>query len=444
MLAVFALSHFAVFHAAGQVLIEDFKLLASDGAVNDFFGNSIAINNGIVAVGVSWDDDNGGRSGSAYLFDAANGVQLFKLLPSDGAAEDLFGHSIGISDGIVVVGAYKDDDNGSAAGSAYLFDASTGEQLLKLIPNDATMGDLFGWSVAISNGIVAIGAILDDENGLGSGSAYLFNAATGSQLFKLLPNDAAAGDSFGHSIAITDNVIAVGANYDDDNGDASGSVYLFDTTTGTQIAKLVASDGGEGDEFGWSVALANGIVAVGSPQQFNAGAGAAYLFDVSTGAQIAKLLASDGAGVDQFGYSIGITTGCVAVGAYKNDDNGGDSGSAYLFETSIGTQIFKLLPSDGATGDWFGRSIAINNGLITVGAIHDDDNGDNSGSAYVFTVPAPCPADLTGEGILDFFDISAFLAAFVNYDPIADFTNDAIYDFFDVSAFLQAFAQGCP
>ncbi len=57
---------------------------------------------------------------------------------------------------------------------------------------------------------------------------------------------------------------------------------------------------------------------------------------------------------------------------------------------------------------------------------------------------ASCPADLTGDGSLDFFDVSTFLSAFGNGDPIADFTGDGVFDFFDISAFLTAFTAGCP
>ncbi|MBL4810579.1 MAG: FG-GAP repeat protein, partial [Phycisphaerales bacterium] len=238
-----------------------------------------------------------------------------------------------------------------------------------------------------------------------------------------------------------------GAHYNNDNGPYSGSAYLFDASTGVQIAKLLPSDGAEFDEFGNSIAIANGVVVVGAYYDDDNGSssGSAYLFDASTGVQIAKLLPSDGASNHDFGYSIAIANGVVAVGAHADDDNGSRSGSAYLFDASTGVQIAKLLPSDGATFDRFGNSIAITNGVVAVGAWKDDDNGSNSGSAYVFTVPgADCPADLTGEGTLDFFDISAFLTAFSGGDLIADFSNDGVLDFFDISAFLTAFASGCP
>ncbi|MBL4698630.1 MAG: FG-GAP repeat protein [Phycisphaerales bacterium] len=432
--------------AFGQVINEDIKLLAVDGEADNQFGISIAIDNGIVAVGAWGDDDNGFGSGSAYLFNAATGAQIVKLLPLDGLAGDLFGNSIAIADGVVAVGARWDDLTGSNSGSAYLFNTS-GTQTTKLLASDGAAGDEFGFSIAIADGVVAVGAWRNRDNGTNSGSAYLFDAATGVEIFKLLPIDNSTGDSFGWSIDIANGIVAVGAKEDRDNGIRSGSAYLFDAVTGVQIAKLLASDGTANDRFGHSIALGDGVVAVGAWRNRDNGirSGAAYLFDTSTGVQFAKLLPSDGAGLDEFGWSIAIDNGVVAVGANRHNDNGQTSGSAYLFDAATGVEIAKLLPSDGATLDQFGESIAMDNGVVVVGASLDGDNGFESGSAYVFSVPgADCPADFTGDGNLNFFDIAAFLTAFGNSDPIADFTSDGVFNFFDVAAFLQFFAAGCP
>ena len=385
----------------GQSINEDLELLPDDGGGAAQFGFSIAIDNGVVAVGAVADVDNGPQSGSAYLLDASTGVQLAKLLPSDGARLDWFGYSISIGNGVVAVGAPQDDDNGEDSGSAYLFDPSTGLQFAKLLPDDGASEDSFGWSLAIANGVVGVGAMNDDDNGTNSGSVYLFNAFTGAQIAKLLPGDGAEFDQFGHSIAIDQAVIAVGA---------TGSAYLFDAFTGAQIAKLVPGDGnGRHSVFGWSLAIDNGVVAVGASRDNDNGAssGSAYLFDASTGEQIAKLLPSDGAEFDQFGWSIAIDNGVVAVGAHAYVRNGTESGSAYLFDASTGAQIAKLLSSDGAEGDIFGYSITFDNSVVAVGAPLTDVFGFDSGSAYVFFVDAGecvrdpewlCDGDVDGDG----------------------------------------------
>ncbi len=372
----------------GQILNENLKILPSDGAADDLFGAPIFMRNGVVGVGAILDDDNGTDSGSAYLFDARTGQQLLKLLPSDGTQGDNFGFSIAIDNGVVAVGAQGDDDNGTDSGSAYLFDASTGQQLLKLLPSDGSQSDNFGTSIAIDNGVVAAGAYRDDDNGSISGSAYLFDASTGQQLHKLLPSDGEAGDLFGVRIAIDNGVAAVAAILDDDNGTGSGSAYLFDASTGQQLHKLLPSDGEAGDQFGARIAIDNGVVAVGAEFDDDNGtdSGSAYLFDASTGQQLLKLLPSDGEAGDRFGGAVFLRNGVVGVGAQGDDDNGTDSGSAYLFDASTGQQLLKLLPSDGSQSDNFGTSIAIDNGVVAVGAWLDDDNGTDSGSAYIFCV----------------------------------------------------------
>jgi FG-GAP repeat protein len=439
-LATIALSAFAVLPAGGQVINEDLKFTATDAAESDLFGYSIAIDDGIIAVGAIQNDDNGNNSGSAYLFDASTGTELFKLLPKDGAMFDGFSVSIAIDNKIVAVGAWPDDDNGTDSGSVYLFDASTGAELFKLLPNDGRAGDRFGIAIDIDDGVIAVGAYKDDDNDRDSGSAYLFNANTGEQIFKLLPIDGDVDDRFGISIAIDNGIVVIGADEDDDNGRGSGSAYLFDAITGTEITKLLPNDGAAGDRFGVSVTIDNGVVAVGAKSDGN-NSGSAYLFNANTGTQTTKLIPSDVVGGDEFGWSIAIDNNIIAVGTNSNESN---SGSAYLFDANTGAQITKLISSDAAAGDKFGVSIAIENGIVVVGSYKDDDNGSDSGSAYMFTVPTPCPADINSDGTLNFFDVSAFITALANNDPIADFTNDGRWNFFDVSAFLQAFAAGCP
>ena len=159
--------------------------------------------------------------------------QLTKLLADDGAQDDEFGRSVSISGTTAIIGAYLDDDNGTNSGSAYLFNIATGMQIAKLLPNDGTSGDKFGISVTISDTTAILGAMWDDDNGHDSGSAYVFDIGDLNnpvQIAKLLADDGAVGDQFGISVAISKTIVIVGARRDDDNGEDSGSAYLFDTT----------------------------------------------------------------------------------------------------------------------------------------------------------------------------------------------------------------------
>ena len=372
---------------APLVSAQEIKLLPSDGASDDRFGFSVAISGDTAIVGALNNDDNGTDSGSAYLFDTTTGTQLVKLLPSDGAEHDDFGFSVGISGNTAIVGAYRDDDNGIESGSAYLFDATTGTQRAKLLPSDGAAGDFFGYSVAISGNTAIVGARYDDDNGSDSGSAYLFDIVSGAQIAKLLPSDGAIGDYFGDSVALSNNTAIIGAHRDDDNGLKSGSAYLFDITSGAQTAKLLPSDGASDDEFGASVSISGTTVIVGAPFDDDIGldSGSAYLFDSTSGAQLGKLTASDGNRDDWFGRAVSIHGEKIIVSAHGDDDNGDASGSAYIFNAITGAELEKGAPSDGAAFDFFSSSVAISGDTAIVGALNNDDNGADSGSAYLFS-----------------------------------------------------------
>ena len=399
----------------GDTINEDIKLSATDGTSGDEFGKSISIENDLIAIGAPYDDEYGEDSGSAYLFDKNTGLELFNLLPSDGEAGDEFGFSIAISNGIVAVGAPKDDDNGDNSGSVYLFDASTGTQLAKLTANDAETGDEFGNSITIYNGIVAVGAWRADEYGDDSGAAYLFNASTGNQLNILLPDTGYNYQTFGVSIAMDGGIVAIGARtyFVPGQGYTYAKAYLFDVPTGNQLNVLQADienyNGDLGGHFADAIDINNGLVAVGAPNRsvFYDFSGAAYVFDASTGQQLHFIFPADGHDRDNFGISISIDNGGVAIGAHQDDDNGFNSGSAYLYNALTGAEIHKLLASDGEELDLFGASIAFDNGIIAVGAPADNDNGENSGSAYAFEV-IPIEGilgDVNDDGAINVLDV---------------------------------------
>ena len=409
------------------------KLLADDGAQGDLFGNSVAISGDTAIVGALGDDDNGDISGSAYLFDTAKGVQIAKLLPSDGEEHDLFGSSVAISGTTAIVGAFLDDDNGVGSGSAYLFDTTTGVQIAKLLPEDGAIYDWFGYSVAISDTTAVVGAYGDGDNGYNSGSAYLFDNTTGRQIAKLLPDDGAFSAQFGYAVAISGNTAIVAAPWAGHDGSNYGLAYLFDATTGKQTGKLVPNLSEGFFRIGRSIAINDDIAILGAwIEDDNGGlSGAAFLFDTLTGRQLAELRPDDVTATDFFGDSVGISGATAIVGAFADDANGSWSGSAYLFDTVAGRRIAKILPIDGEAHDEFGISVAITgapgNELAIVGAIGDGDNGDSSGSAYLFDAgdPGECPWDLDGNDSVGVSDLLSLLTSWGPCDGcFADFDGD--------------------
>jgi len=429
--------------------IQTQKLLTADLLIDNRFGSAIAIDSSNIAIGSSGDEDNGFNSGSAYILSSFDGHQFTKLLPDDGASGDRFGNAIDISNSIAAVGARGSDDNGFSSGSAYLFDATLGNQLAKLLPDDSAEFQFFGWSIAIDQNTVAVGAIGDSENGPFSGAVYLFDSASGLQTAKLTPDDGAFNHSFGQSVALDNGIVAIGAWGDNPNGSGSGSAYLFDAATGIQIAKLIPEDGAAGDQFGNSIAIFNNIVAVGAWLDTDNGtaSGSVYIFDVSTGEQIAKLLPDNAADGDQFGASVAISETNIIVGADRADQNG--SGSGYLYDAQTLDQVTELIPSDGASGDQFASSVAIQDQFVIAGApLNSNYGGPISGAVYGFDTRIlsnpDCPADMNSDGDLNFFDVSLYIFAFRNQIAAADFTGDGSFNAFDISAFLSAFAAGCP
>ena len=431
------------------------KLLASDGAAGDWFGCSVSLSGDSAIVGAFYDDDFGSNSGSAYIFERVGGAwtQRAKLIASDGAADDWFGGSVSVSGDTAIVGANHDDDRGSNSGSAYVFKKVGGVwvQQAKLLASDGAAGNRFGFSVSISGGTAIVGAFLRDGY---RGSAYIFEKIGGVwvQQARLLASDGATYDYFGWSVSVSGDTALVGARNDDDRG----SAYIFEKVGGVwvQKAKLLASDGAAYDEFGGSVSVSGDIAIVGSMYGdigSNDDQGSAYIFEKVDGvwAQAAKIFAPGGATEDYFGSSVSVSGATAIVGAIFDGDNGSDSGSAYIFEKigGVWTQQAKLLASDGGEWDCFGYSVSMSGDTAMVGAAWDSDNGLESGSAYVFEFEwSPCnAADFVPPfGRLDFFDVQAFLNCFAGNDMRADLTGDSVCDFFDVEMFLDAYAAGCP
>jgi hypothetical protein len=376
---------------------ELFKLTASDAAARDNFGWSVAISGNTAIVGSPGNSDAGGASGSAYIVDATTGSELWKLTASDAAAGDSFGFSVAIDGTTAIVGADLNDDGGLSSGSAYLFDASTGTQLWKLTASDAAETDFFGHAVAINGNTALVGSYSDNTPaGDNAGSAFVFNATTGTQLRKLTAADGAAEDRFGWSVAISGNVALIGSPRDDDDGGDSGAAYVINASTGAQLRKLTASDAAAGDEFGYSVRISGNLAIIGAPFDDDGGnsSGSAYLFDLTTGDELFKLTAADDSAGDEFGSWVGISGNSAIVGAHFDDDAGGESGSAYLFDAITGNQLFKLTAADAAADDNFGRSVGISGSIAIVGSHLNDDDGIDSGSAYLLSA-VPEPTTLT-------------------------------------------------
>ena len=390
------------------------KITASDAASGDYFGRFVAIDGNTLVVSSYFDDDNGSESGSVYVYDLTKNNRETgferKITASDGAVTDRFGISVAIDGNTLAVGAYYDDDNGMNSGSVYVYDLTKINQSgfeRKITASDGAEFDFFGWSVALDGTTLVVGAYGDDDNAVNSGSVYVYDLTKtiNDEEFerKIIASDGAAGDHFSHSVAIDGTKIVANAYNDDDNGKDSGSVYVYDLTKTSEDdgfeTKITASDGANNDLFGISVALNGTTLVVGSSLDDDNGSesGSVYVYDLTKNIEDegfeTKITASDGAESDYFGVSVAIDGNTLVVGAYNDDDNGNDSGSVYVFNGTFGSgntdtedpiTETKLTASDGGQYDYFGFSIAIDGTTLVVGALVDDDKGPDSGSVYVY------------------------------------------------------------
>jgi hypothetical protein len=393
----------SVFFLSNETWIEQQKLTASDGAADDESGFSVAISGDTVVVGAPLDDIGANSDqGSVYVFvrSGTSWTEQQKLTAGDGAESDFFGYSVAISGETIVVGALFDDGapGNESQGSAYVFlrSGTSWTEQQKLTASDATSQDSFGRSVTVAVDTIVIGAYAADDL---EGAAYVFvrSGATWTEQQKLTASDGAAGYQVGSSVALSGNTVAIGAIGVPVNSNfEQGSAYVFvrSGTTWTQQQKLTASDGTFFDRFGSSVAISENTLVVGSPIHTvgaNGSQGSAYVFVRSgtTWTEQQRLTANDGAANDRFGLSVAINGDTIAVGTIGDDvGSNADQGSVYIFARSGATwvQQQKLTSTDGAAGDQFGRSVAINGDSIVIGAFVDDVGSiANQGSAYIFS-----------------------------------------------------------
>lgn len=334
-----------------------------------------------------------------------------KLVASDFGSSDWFGYSVDIDGDYAVVGAPLQDDGGSAAGAAYIFefDGTSWVEQKILTASDAANADQFGWSVAIDGDIIVVGAHLEDSTtGSNAGAAYVFQKNLGGtdnwgERTKIIGSGTTASDKFGFDVDVSGDTIVVGAQHDDPSGSASGAAYVFDRHEGGsnnwgEVGSLSASNGTSSDLFGYSVSIDGDIVVVGSRfgnSSSTNSTGSAYVFERNEGGsdnwgEVTQIEASDAAVSDQFGYSVSVSGDTIAVGARLDDDGGSNTGSVYLFGQNTGGtdnwgQIKKITASDKTAGSWLGSSVDLDGNELAAGAIFAKESGVKIGAAYHFS-----------------------------------------------------------
>lgn len=312
-------------------------LKASNTDVFDQFGYAVAASGDLVVVGAPGEGSsatglNGNQSnndaessGAVYVYRrtqaSGNWLQEAYLKASNTAAEDRFGSAVAIEGFTVIAGAPGEDSdatgvngdqtsNGAGdSGAVYVFrrpQIAVGEwsQQAYLKASNTGAGDAFGNALAFSEETLVVGAVGEDSNATGvdgnqsdnsavnSGAAYVFARTGGvfgswSQQAYLKASNTEAGDGFGIAVALSGNLLAVGAINEDSNargidGDqanngasSSGAAYAFVREAGLwrPQAYIKASNTAFGDQFGYAVAVSGPRLVVGAPNEGSPGLG---------------------------------------------------------------------------------------------------------------------------------------------------------------------------
>ncbi len=388
--------------------IQKKRLTASDGNINNNFGQGVAIRGDVAVVGAPIKDNYLGAA-YVYLRSGNNWIEHQRLPAGDLTTPSYFGNSVAIDGDTIVVGAYG---NGTS-GAVYVYVRSGNNWTLqqKLTPSDSPSRALFGRTIGISGNTIIAGAA--DADNL-KGAAYIFvrSGTTWTQQQKIFTTEANT-NRFGDSVAISGETVAIGESGDfNPQLGVLGAAYIFvrSGTTWIQQQKLFASDGQGGDYFGSSIAIEGDKVVVGSQSNTSVPIekkGAAYVF-VRSGTswtQSQKLIANDGQSSDHFSSALAINGGKLVIGAWADAplNNSNRYGSVYIFELTgnLWNQEQKLYLAENSTY-YFGMSVAIDGERILVGAPGEVGNGQLQGAAYIFEPQGGNkPFDFDGDGRTD-------------------------------------------
>ncbi len=418
--------------SAAQPVSEAHILAPSDPADYLQFGDEVDLHDGLAIVGGFglW---TAPLAGAAYLFDAETGAQLAKLdTPAlEGPDQILYGVAAG--PGRAMVATRNWASTGTYNPRAWLFDTTDPSSpvfIAHIQPSDATMSDDFGDAMDIDGSVAFVAATSGTGVSGFTGAAYLFDTAAGTELAKLFASDGEPGDQFGFSLEIMGPLAILGARFDDELAVKSGSAYIFDVSdpaNPVQRSKLTAPDGGFEDYFGWSVTIEGNLAAVGAIFDDDMGhdSGAVYVYDITDPASpilAHKLHPADANPSDDFGWSVAIEGTTLLACSRTDDDLFPGAGSAYLFDLTDPynpVQLAKIVPSDTSANATFGWSCVLDGAVALIGSNGADASGENRGQAYVFEINTEPPCP-------------------------ADTNNDGSLTPADFTAWIAAFNAGAP
>ncbi len=317
------------------------------------------------------------------------------------AADSELGHSVAVSGDWMVVGGQSEDGQNPDGGTAVVYrrTGSTWTLFQAIDADDEDTLDRYGYDVAIDGTTIVVGSRMDDDMGLNSGSAYVWEYDATQDLWfntaKLLDTvTGSAKDQFGHSVAIQGDTIVVGARLEDAPGTNSGAAIIFERVAGgwARSAALVPADSKGGDQFGFDVAIDGDLIAVGARKDDSAGidTGSVYIFERSGGTwtEMAEIVAANSRRNNWFGFAVDVSGDTVAVGMPIRPSRF-RAGEVQVFDRNAGGannwgETARLLdPGVDPETDQFGYAVALDGDRLAIGSERDDTVASNAGNTYL-------------------------------------------------------------
>ena len=385
------------------------KLISPDQSVLDKFGIDVAVSGDTVVVGASSGNPLGPVTGAAYVYHRNQGGgdawgHVATLTASDLQVSSRFGAAVDIDGDLIIIGAPDAD----ASGAAYIFLRNQGGpdawgEVVKLEPPGVSAGS-FGSSVGISGETAVVGDLMDGTQGTQAGAAVVFVQGVGGptdwdDVATLFPSGHDSGNNFGIAVDIDGDLVVAGELYGNGAEDFTGAAYVFGRHVGGtdgwgEMEKMSASNGNAYDFFGADVAIDGDTVIVGA-SRVGTISGSAYLFRRDEGGtdawgEVKIIPPPGGATGEYFGSSVALSGTTIVCGAPFAE---GTNGATYGFSRNHGGDAnwglaATLTASDGANGDQFGTSIAKDGSTIVVGAPFESGAGSSSGAAYIYFTPS--------------------------------------------------------
>ena len=351
-------------------------------------GHSAAVGNGKYIVGSPYQTyGSQSRAGVVRIYDL-DGTNEQLLTPGVSRYNAYFGWSIAVSNSKIAVGAYRDSVAASNSGAVYIYDLD-GSNEIQIDVSDVTgvsasTYDYFGYDVAIGGNLLFVGCPYYDGSGRSNDGAVFVFDLDGNYVRTIQASDRANSDYFGFSVAASDTKVVIGAPYDDDNSrSASGSIYIFDHD-GTNQVKAYAANPAVNDNIGRVVDTDGTKIVTGSPYADRNGvtnSGLAVIMDMDGSNPIDLVIpANVRNSSDYFGWDVSINDGKVAVGAKYDAAPATRSGRVFLYDDD-GTDVQLFTADDAASYDYYGSTVVLSGSKLYVTAERDNSG---RGSAYIY------------------------------------------------------------